>query len=71
MIICIKMDLALKNLQGLICHKNPTHQSLALSSLQGLIYHKTQQTKLENILSLKKKEKALLQNLTKFSNDQI
>ena len=26
LIICIKMDLALNNLQRLICHKNPTNQ---------------------------------------------
>ena len=43
------MDLALNNLQGLICHKTKPNQTkshifnmdLALNNLQGLICHKT------------------------------
>ena len=46
-----KQDLALNNLQGLICHKTQSNQiiyiqymykqDLALNNLQGLICHKT------------------------------
>ena len=43
---CIKMDLALNNLQELICYKTQTTKQpkldLALNNLQELICHKTQ-----------------------------
>ena len=51
--ICIKKNLALNNLQWLICHKAQSNlilyiyytcikKDLALNNLQWLIYHKTQ-----------------------------
>ena len=37
--ICIRMDLALNNLQRLICHKNPTNQPTNAVLLQGFLCH--------------------------------
>ena len=53
LIYMYKEDLALNNLQWLICHKNPTKpnhifliymykEDLALNNLQWLMWHKTQ-----------------------------